>query len=165
MSEAIMDDAPAFTGTTECHYVATAFVCWRGRLLLHRHPKLQMWLPCGGHVEPGETPEEAALREVYEESGVYVEFVGEKALAIDEPKQLVRPRGVQVEPIASGHQHIDFIYFARPAEPYGGGLASAVPELGWYDRDAVTALPLTEEMRAWTNLAFAELALSSTGVP
>lgn len=160
-----IEHAPAFTGTTERHFVATAFVCWRERLLLHRHPKLEMWLPCGGHVEPGETPEEAAWREVHEESGVFVEFVGDKALSIDEPRQLIRPRGVQVEPIASGHQHIDFIYFARPAEPYDGSLTSAIPKLDWYDREAVSALPLTEEMRAWTELAFAELAVPSPPVP
>lgn len=158
------EPAPVFTGSTSRHFVATAFVCWRERLLLHRHPKLRMWLPCGGHVEPGETPEEAASREVFEESGVIVEFVGEKALSIDEPRQLLRPRGVQLEPIASGHQHIDFIYFARPAEPYDGVLASAVPKLGWYDRNAVDDLPLTAEMRAWTELAFTELAIPSPRV-
>ena len=82
---------------------ATVFVAWRGRLLLHRHRKLGMWLPCGGHVEPHELPDDAAVREVLEEAGVRVELVGERALELEPPRQLVRPRGVQLEAIAPGH--------------------------------------------------------------
>ncbi|MEX2542820.1 MAG: NUDIX domain-containing protein [Trueperaceae bacterium] len=137
--------------------MATAFVYWRERLLLHRHPKLDMWLPCGGHVEPGETPEEAAVREVLEESGVAVELVGERALEVAEPLQLLRPRGVQLEHIGPGHEHIDFVYFARPLEPYDGTLGGTEPGLAWFTRKELDSLPLTEEMQAWTELALSEL--------
>ncbi|WP_344651515.1 NUDIX domain-containing protein [Cryptosporangium japonicum] len=34
------------------------------------HPRLGVWIPPGGHVEPDETPAEAALREVAEETGL-----------------------------------------------------------------------------------------------
>ncbi len=44
-------------------WAATVFVLWRGRLLLHRHRKLDMWLPPGGHVERDELPDDAAVRE------------------------------------------------------------------------------------------------------
>lgn len=139
------------------HFTATAFVAWRDRLLLHRHAKLGIWLPCGGHLEPGETPDEAAVREVFEESGVRVELMGERALEVAEPHQLVRPRGVQLEYISPGHEHIDLIYFARPLEPYDGMLRPTEPELGWYGPRELAALPLTEELRAWTRLALIEL--------
>ncbi len=33
---------------------------------LVRHPRLGCWLPAGGHVEAGETPAEAAVREASE---------------------------------------------------------------------------------------------------
>lgn len=139
------------------HFTATAFVAWRGRLMLHRHAKLNMWLPCGGHLDPGETPDEAAVREVLEESGVRVELTGERALEVSEPLQLLRPRGVQLEVIEPGHEHIDLIYYARPLEPYDGSLRPTEPELGWYGPDEIARLPLTEELRAWTSLALAEL--------
>jgi 8-oxo-dGTP pyrophosphatase MutT (NUDIX family) len=38
-----------------------------GRLLLGDHRKSGLWLPPGGHVEPGEHPWEAVLREAREE--------------------------------------------------------------------------------------------------
>lgn len=41
-----------------------------GRLLLSRHEDRLTWETQGGHVEPGETPDAAAARGLYEESGV-----------------------------------------------------------------------------------------------
>ena len=58
-------------------------------------------------------PDEAAVREVWEETGVQVELVGEKRADIADPVQLHRPAGVQLENIGPGHQHIDLIYFAK----------------------------------------------------
>ena len=43
---------------------------FRGQPFLSFHEKHQSWETQGGHIEEGETPEEAAKRELYEESGV-----------------------------------------------------------------------------------------------
>lgn len=40
-----------------------------GKILLSRHQKRTTWETQGGHIETGETPVEAAKRELYEESG------------------------------------------------------------------------------------------------
>lgn len=40
-----------------------------GKLMLSRHKARTTWETQGGHVEPGETPMQAARRELYEESG------------------------------------------------------------------------------------------------
>ena len=55
-------------------WAVSVFVVWRGRVLLHRHRKLGVWLPPGGHVEPHELPDDAAVREVLEETGYVVEL-------------------------------------------------------------------------------------------
>ena len=97
------------------------------------------------------------MREVFEESGVPVELVGEKALGVTVPRQLIRPRGVQLETIHEGHEHVDLIYFARPVKGYSGTLLEEDSSLGWYSPEALGGLELTEEIRAWTALLFAEL--------
>ena len=43
---------------------------YRGQWLLSRHRERDTWETQGGHIEPGETPTQAAVRELYEESGV-----------------------------------------------------------------------------------------------
>ena len=43
---------------------------YKDQLLLSRHKQRDTWETQGGHIEEGETPIEAAKRELYEESGV-----------------------------------------------------------------------------------------------
>lgn len=42
---------------------------YEGKILLSRHRDRTTWETQGGHIEPGETPLEAAKRELFEESG------------------------------------------------------------------------------------------------
>jgi 8-oxo-dGTP pyrophosphatase MutT (NUDIX family) len=153
----VAHDAAAGLGAVPSRDWAVAvFVVWDGRVMLHLHPKLGLWLPCGGHVEPGELPDEAAVREVEEESGVRVRLVGPAPVAAAGPRQLTRPRGVQLETISPEHEHIDLVYLARPAAPYDGHLFGD-PTLGWFDAAGLRRLPLTAEIAAWAALALREL--------
>ena len=63
-----------------------------------------MRLPPGGHIEQGELTDNAAVREVLEETGLEVELVGERCEDVEDPVQLHRPAGVQLENIEPGHQ-------------------------------------------------------------
>ena len=95
-------------------FTVAVFVVHDGRVLLHRHAKLDRWLPPGGHIEPNELPDDAAVREVEEETGVRIGLVGGRGVPVDDPRQLTVPAGIQLEQIAPGHEHIDLVYFARP---------------------------------------------------
>lgn len=46
-----------------------------GKILLMDHINAELWLPCGGHVEPGEHPESAALREIKEELNLNAKLI------------------------------------------------------------------------------------------
>ena len=43
---------------------------YKGKWILSRHKKRDTWETQGGHIEDGETPLEAAKRELFEESGI-----------------------------------------------------------------------------------------------
>ena len=42
---------------------------YQGKILLSRHRERTTWETQGGHIEPGESPLDAACRELHEESG------------------------------------------------------------------------------------------------
>ncbi len=105
--------------TTVRHFTATGFVVHEGATLLHWHPKVKMWLPPGGHIEPNEDPVQAALREIEEETGVKAEVVPTGTpVELEYPEQVHAPFTIEIEdiddPAQGWHQHIDMIYFCKP---------------------------------------------------
>jgi 8-oxo-dGTP pyrophosphatase MutT (NUDIX family) len=137
------------SGRTDRHFTVAVFVVWEGKVLLHWHRKLGMWLPPGGHIEQDELPDEAAVREALEETGVEVELRGEKREDVEDPVQLRRPAGVQLENIGPGHQHIDLIYFATPTGPTNIHPNYEEDKVGWYGPDAWDDMRVNAEVRGW----------------
>ncbi len=105
----------------EQHFTVTGFVSQGGATALHWH-RLGMWLPPGGHIEAGEDPIEAVLREVREETGLATEVVLTVApYPWPHPRQLPAPVVIGVYDIERGdphlrerHEHLDLVYFTRP---------------------------------------------------
>ena len=149
------------TGLTRDFTVAV-FVVHNAHLILHIHQKLQRWLPPGGHIEPNELPDDAAIREVFEETGIAIDLVGPRAPLADypgQPRQLVRPEGIQLETIGPGHEHIDLVYFARPRElAPDAPLPALVAGVRWVSASELSSLDLTDEIRDWSALALTAMA-------
>lgn len=151
-----MNDMPRNEITRD--FTVATFVIHQAKVLLLWHKKLQMWLPPGGHIEPNELPDEAAVREVREETGLEVHLLSQPALPpIPGPLQLARPEGIQLEDISPGHQHIDLVYFARPADPTEVKPVAndEVERVGWYGRANLDHIPITQEVRTWVEKALA----------
>lgn len=129
-------------------FTASVYLIDNQKVLLIYHPKLQKWLPPGGHVEMDETPAEAARREVREETGFEIEFCLQENLFIDcwNAKSIERPYFCLLEEIppyrdVPAHQHVDFIYVARPV----GQLHSPHLSYQWFSwQDLQQMLPDVE---------------------
>lgn len=80
-----------------------------------------------------------------------MELVGEKREDVSDPVQLHRPAGVQLENIGPGHQHIDLIYFAKPAPPTRVGGDYSKDKVGWDD------MLVNPEVRCWCERALSAL--------
>jgi 8-oxo-dGTP pyrophosphatase MutT (NUDIX family) len=109
-------------------FTVAIFVVHDEKILLIHHRQLDQWLPLGGHVELDEDPEQAALREVKEESGLEVELLGERPPTTGPgTRALIAPRFLDIHRISDTHQHIGMMYWARPKG--GGGALAANPKL------------------------------------
>ena len=95
------------------HFCASVFVMDipKKKILLVKHKKFNRWVQPGGHIESEETPEEAAIREVYEETGLKIELLGEHFPREDD---FIRPLAIQKNRNKQGDLHIDIVYVAVP---------------------------------------------------
>jgi len=106
-------------------FTVAIFVVHDGEILLIHHRKLDKWLPLGGHIELDEDPEQAALREAKEESGLEVELLGERPPTTGPgTRPLIAPRFLDIHRINDMHEHIGMMYWARPRVGPRGRAAS-----------------------------------------
>ena len=127
-------------------FTATTFVVHGTRTLLLFHRKLHKWFPPGGHIEPHELPDVAAIREVREETGLEVQLLSVGSL-LGNVAVLPQPHCILLETIAPNHQHIDLIYFAHVI---GGELKPSEREAHaarWLSWEELAAPEIPEDIR------------------
>jgi len=110
-------------------------------LVLRAHaPEVGRWTIPGGHVEPGETLEQCARREVHEETGLEI-AIGRELGVVDIPNG---------DEVIEAH---DFV-----ATVVGGTLAASddAADAGWFTFDQMHRMPLTTDLLE----AFAEFGVT-----
>lgn len=91
------------------HVTASAFIVSERGVILHKHKKLGIWVQPGGHIDAGETPEVAVVREAQEETGLSVHHLSDPAsiLHVD----------VHLGPRGHTHHDLRYLVFADPVDP------------------------------------------------
>jgi 8-oxo-dGTP pyrophosphatase MutT (NUDIX family) len=92
--------APCDEHADPTHVTASGIVVGRRGTVLHRHKRLGIWMQPGGHIDAGESPDDAACREATEELG----------LAVEHPSSGARLIHLDVHDAAFGHTHLDLRY-------------------------------------------------------
>ncbi|MCC6538238.1 MAG: NUDIX hydrolase [Bryobacterales bacterium] len=97
------------------HITGSAWIVSGDAVLLTHHRKLDKWFQLGGHLEPGETAADGALREAREESGLaHVEGPLADGCVFDVDVHLIPARG---EMPAHYHYDVRFLFSADAAAP------------------------------------------------
>ncbi len=124
-------EAPLDQDVDVVHVTGSGIVVGARGVVLLEHKRLGIWLQPGGHIDPGETPWDASLRESREETGLDVRFAG----PVDD---LGIPELIHVDVHAGGrgHTHLDLRYLidgadADPAPPEGES-----QQVAWFTWDA-----------------------------
>jgi len=121
-----------------------------GEVLVIFHRRLQTWLPVGGELEAGETPLDAAARELREESGLVGRF-GPLVGALDGvPWGLL---GYEEHPAGSKGLHLNFVFVADVASDVTIVPNDELVEWKWADRAVLDALESPLNVRQFGYLA------------
>jgi 8-oxo-dGTP pyrophosphatase MutT (NUDIX family) len=96
-------------------FTVETFIVHKNKVLLRMHDKYHIWLTPGGHVELGEDPVEAAIREAREEAGIAITIEGSVPDLSELPpggRMVIPPRFMYRHHITESHEHLALIYFA-----------------------------------------------------
>ena len=103
-----------------------------GQVLLGRRADTQTWALPGGIIEPGEEPADAAVREIFEETGVVA--VPEALAAVTVCDQVTYQNGDVV-------RYLELLFRCRAAGGEARVNDSESIEVGWHARTALRDLP------------------------
>ena len=144
-------------------FTVEVFVVYKNTVLLRKHDKYKFWLSVGGHVELDEDPNQAAIREVKEETGLDIELVGaipDTKENLDGYKELMPPRFLNIHKITESHRHLAMTYFAKTEnKEIVQNKEELSDEIRWFTKEELDnpAYGIRESIKHYAKTALQEL--------
>ena len=128
------------------HVTGSGILIQDGKILLIQHRYIKEWFQPGGHIDPDETPLQAAIRELEEETGWQ-----------SSPSKLDYPIDIDIHSIPANpiknegeHVHVDFAYLLKPTKH---SEASDPEKCDWFDIDQIKAPRLQRVIQKYLKLS------------
>jgi ADP-ribose pyrophosphatase YjhB (NUDIX family) len=148
--------------------VVAACVVNDDRVLLVWHKRHREWLPPGGHVEVDETPDDAVVREVKEETGLDVAFIDDRLPVVVQnvKRQLPVPFFADVHSVGD-HDHCCFYYLVRPQRAGQSVILklSEVENFGWFEESKLRSDGIPQDVSDISRMALARYRENRNLIP
>jgi len=139
--------------------VVAGFLIHKNKVLLVHHNKLDLWLPCGGHIDKDETPDDALLREFKEECNLDVELLNYSNIlkAGNTKRQLAVPFYVNVHSVGN-HDHCCFFYVCKVKDLTQLKINEELKDFRWFSKEELNQEYIPVDVR---NIAIKAFELMS----
>jgi len=131
------------------------YIFHEDKLLLIHHEKLDKWLPVGGHIEQNETPDQALVREIKEETNLNVKIIGETEIPIigATKQNLANPFYVNVHSVGD-HDHCGLFYICKSKNPNELNINKELKNFMRVSKEKLKSNEIPEDVKVIGNKAF-----------
>ena len=131
-------------------WVTTVFLVREDKkVLLTWNNRMDTWIPIGGHIDPGETPEQAIFREVQEEApGYEFKLVPESHYENNGDVKILKPYRFQIEKVPHHNIHMNFVFFGKCTEYTDAKENDEGDKLKWFSKDEIEKEEMIESVKS-----------------
>lgn len=119
-------------------FTTDVIIVHKGKVLLRKHEKYNVWLGPGGHVELDEDPNQAAMREAKEEVGLDIQLwdTREYKQVDSDFETIIPPQFFFRHKISETHTHVSMIFFATcKTDVFENPASEKSEEIRWFTKE------------------------------